>query len=375
MNRFPPTTQNTPNKSAYEAAVHLANKVASKLQSGGAGAEVVQAGIKRPLSDACEGPDLKKLNMEQDSSTEQVAVPDKMVGMIIGRGGEQITRLQQDSGCKIQMAADSGGQSVRMCTLTGSQQAISQAKAMIDGIMIPGGKVGLVIGKGGETIKMLQEQTGAKIIIIQESSDHADEKPLRISGPPDAVENAKGRVMELLNQMDQNGFGGRGRGRGGGMMRGSPRGAPGGFGGRGRGRGGWPMGSDDGEAVDYILVSSDKVGLVIGKGGETIKSINQASGAHCEIDKRAPPEATEKNFIIRGSAENVERAKQMVLEKIGAAPGSGYGAFPGQTFVPSNGSSYQHHPQPVNTHHQPQFQPQSGGAVNPGPGGDRKSVV
>jgi len=153
------------------------------------------------------------------------------------------------------------------------------------------------------------------------------------------------------------------------MMRGSPRGAPGGFGGRGRGRGGWPMGSDDGEAVDYILVSSDKVGLVIGKGGETIKSINQASGAHCEIDKRAPPEATEKNFIIRGSAENVERAKQMVLEKIGAAPGSGYGAFPGQTFVPSNGSSYQHHPQPVNTHHQPQFQPQSGGAVNPGPGG------
>lgn len=27
MNRFPPTTQNTPNKSAYEAAVHLANKV------------------------------------------------------------------------------------------------------------------------------------------------------------------------------------------------------------------------------------------------------------------------------------------------------------------------------------------------------------
>lgn len=76
------------------------------------------------------------------------------------------------------------------------------------------------------------------------------------------------------------------------------------------------MGSDDGEAVDYILVSSDKVGLVIGKGGETIKSINQASGAHCEIDKRAPPEATEKNFIIRGSAENVERAKQMVLEKV-----------------------------------------------------------
>ena len=36
--------------------------------------------------------------------------------------------------------------------------------------------------------------------------------------------------------------------------------------------------------------------------------------------------------IIFFCQDNVERAKQMVLEKIGAAPGSGYGAFPGQTF-------------------------------------------
>lgn len=35
-------------------------------------------------------------------------------------------------------------------------------------IMVPGSKVGLVIGKGGETIKMLQEKTGAKMVIIQE---------------------------------------------------------------------------------------------------------------------------------------------------------------------------------------------------------------
>ena len=139
-------------------------------------------------------------------------VPDKMVGMIIGRGGEQITRLQADSGCKIQMAQESGGLPERMCTLTGPPPAIAQAKAMIEGIiaseghggggggrgggmgggggggmggggqvemMVPGHKVGLIIGKGGETIKMLQEQTGAKIIIIQESNEHAEQKPLR----------------------------------------------------------------------------------------------------------------------------------------------------------------------------------------------------
>lgn len=30
--------------------------------------------------------------------TEMIMVPDKMVGLIIGRGGEQITRLQAESG-------------------------------------------------------------------------------------------------------------------------------------------------------------------------------------------------------------------------------------------------------------------------------------
>jgi len=373
MNRFPPPNQNTPNQSAYQAAIQRAQQVASKLQSPSGDKTGIQPGVKRPSHDSNLGPEVKRINMDGGTSSEQIPVPDKMVGMIIGKGGEQITRLQHDSGCKIQMAPDSGGQSVRMCTLSGSPQAIAEAKSMIESIiansgnmggggggggmgggppglfeiMVPGNKVGLIIGKGGETIKMLQEQTGAKITIIQENSEQADQKPLRISGPPDAVEDAKARVMELLSQIDQNGFGGgRGRGRGGGM-RGSPRG--GGFGGRGGGMGrggrsGWPSVHDgSGEKVDFVTVSSDKVGLVIGKGGETIKSINQASGAHCEIDKKAPPEATEKNFIIRGPPDSVDRAKQMVLEKIGAAPGSGYGAFPGQTFV-NNGSGGGYNP-------------------------------
>lgn len=43
---------------------------------------------------------------------------------VIGRGGEQISRLQTESGCKIQMAPDSGGLPERVCTLTGNAQAI-----------------------------------------------------------------------------------------------------------------------------------------------------------------------------------------------------------------------------------------------------------
>ena len=87
-------------------------------------------------------------------------------------------------------------------------------------MLVPGHKVGLIIGKGGETIKQLQERSGAKIIIIQDSAELANEKPLRITGDPNGVETAKQLVTEILNQNDERdmggagGFGGRGRGRG-----------------------------------------------------------------------------------------------------------------------------------------------------------------
>lgn len=104
-------------------------------------------------------------------------------------------------------------------------------------IMVPGSKVGLVIGKGGETIKMLQEKTGAKMVIIQDGPTqelvvkqfqyiiyiffvpclmHAflifrffnrinfnwQEKPLRISGEPPKVEHAKQLVFDLILDKD-----------------------------------------------------------------------------------------------------------------------------------------------------------------------------
>ena len=151
----------------------------------------------------------------------------------------------------------------RQCTLTGPPTAILQARAAIDRIIasegtgpprgpggpgggmggapmgggggmgghgggpggmfemsVPGYKVGLIMGKGGETIKKLKERSGAQIIIFQDSPEAAHEKPLRITGDPNAVETAKELIQEIINQKDdrdpqqQQGRGGCG-GRGG----------------------------------------------------------------------------------------------------------------------------------------------------------------
>lgn len=60
----------------------------------------------------------------------------------------------------------------------GSSGGIMSHSGFVE-IMIPGPKVGLIIGKGGETIKQLQEKSGAKMVVIQEGPSQEQEKPLR----------------------------------------------------------------------------------------------------------------------------------------------------------------------------------------------------
>merc|ERR1719208_452142 len=124
-------------------------------------------------------------------------------------------------------------------------------------------------------------------------------------------------------------------GRGSGIPRGGGRGGFWGGAGGGPGGGGNEYGA---EHTDYITIPSNKCGLVIGKGGETIKTINSSTGAHCEVDKSAPQDAREKNFIIRGSPDAVERAKAMIMEKIGMpVTASTYGSYGGSS---GGGSSW-----------------------------------
>jgi len=92
-------------------------------------------------------------------------------------------------------------------------------------------------------------------------------------------------------------------------------------------------------------VPSNKCGLIIGKGGETIKNINSSCGVHCEVDKNAPPDARDKNFVIKGPAEGVARAKDMILEKLGQQSGYGGGSSYGGSGGQWGGGGTSHYDQ------------------------------
>ncbi|XP_048469595.1 far upstream element-binding protein 3 isoform X1 [Rhincodon typus] len=419
-----------PKVEAFADALQRARQIAAKIDAGSHlnnSTPVVDPAVygygtqKRTLDDGVVN-QLGGMVHQRTIMSEEYKVPDKMVGFIIGRGGEQISRIQMESGCKIQIAPDSGGLPERSCTLTGSPESIEEAKRLlgqivdrcrngpgfhndidssnnaIQEIQIPASKVGLVIGKGGETIKQLQERTGVKMIMIQDGPlPTGADKPLRITGDPYKVQQAKEMVMEIIRDKDQGDFrrneygsriGGNSIdvavprfavgiviGRNGEMIKkiqndagvriqfkpddgimtdriaqvmGPPdrcqhashminelihtaqeRDGQSGFGGpgrgRGRGRSEWNMGPPGGMQEITYTIPADKCGLVIGRGGETIKSINQQTGAHVELQRNPPPNSDPniRIFIIRGALQQIEHARQLIEEKINGGPGPG----------------------------------------------------
>ncbi|ETE61074.1 Far upstream element-binding protein 3, partial [Ophiophagus hannah] len=190
-------------------------------------------------------------------------------------------------------------------------------------ILIPASKVGLVIGKGGETIKQLQQAREMVLEIIREK-DQADFRGVRndfTSRMGGSIEMMVSAQKELprswasptdASTQERDGFGTLAVTRG-----------------RGRGRGDWSLGTPGGMQEITYTVPADKCGLVIGKGGENIKSINQQSGAHVELQRNPPPN-TDPNiriFTIRGVPQQIELARHLIDEKVGGTNLGGPGGF------------------------------------------------
>ena len=110
------------------------------------------------------------------TSVVQILVPKDMSGLIIGRGGEKIRRVMEESGCKIAFASEVKQEDQKLCSLIGTEENIKVAKRLIKQIlsmtyekmMIPNYMVGAIIGRGGERIRRIMEESGCKIAVAKE---------------------------------------------------------------------------------------------------------------------------------------------------------------------------------------------------------------
>ncbi|XP_078428154.1 uncharacterized protein LOC144700590 [Wolffia australiana] len=174
-------------------------------------------------------------------------------------------------------------------------------------IEIPNARVGAVIGRGGETIKYLQLQSGAKIQVTRyaDADPYSQTRTVELTGTAEQIDKAEQLVHDVLQEAEVGSSGPSG---------------------------GQRFGDGHANSEQFMMkVPNNKVGLVIGKGGESIKSMQAKSGARIQvIPLHLPPGdySAERTVQIDGTKEQVESAKQLVNEVISEnrmrnAPGGG----------------------------------------------------
>ncbi|KAG9249030.1 hypothetical protein BJ878DRAFT_199912 [Calycina marina] len=294
-----------------------------------------------------------------DVGTESISIESNLVGLIIGRQGENLRRIESESGCRVQFITgpdDSGP--VRQCKISGNRmqraackaelnriidesgmsaaargggsdrhtreapppaRASSHQPALRDGedtmqIMVPHATVGLIIGRGGETIRDLQERSGCHVNIVGEQKNVNGLRPVNLIGTREAAARAKDLIMEIVEsdakttgqvkdvapprreQARNDQYGGVSYGVGGG--------------------GGGGGGGD--KVSESIYVPTAAVGMIIGKGGETIKDMQSTTGCKINVSQPGPGGRDEpgREIGLVGSRDAVAAAKRAIEEKV-----------------------------------------------------------
>lgn len=66
----------------------------------------------------------------------ELYVPKSAVGVVIGKGGEMIKKIQSDTGCKLQFIQSKGdGLGDRRCIITGTKQQVEDGKRTIEDLI------------------------------------------------------------------------------------------------------------------------------------------------------------------------------------------------------------------------------------------------
>ncbi|CAN4081344.1 unnamed protein product [Withania somnifera] len=185
---------------------------------------------------------------------------------------------------------------------------------------VPNNKVGVLIGKSGDTIRYLQYNSGAKIQIMRDADTdpRAASRPVELIGTLENINKAEKLIKDVIAEADAGG---------------SPALVARGFG---------TVQAVVGEQIE-IQVPNEKVGLIIGKGGETIKSLQTRSGARIQLVPLPSDgkESQERTVRVTGDKKQIEMARDMIKEVMSqpvrpSTLSSGYGQQP---FRPRGGGA------------------------------------
>lgn len=157
-------------------------------------------------------------------------IPSKIAGSLIGRRGDTISYIRQQSQAKVNISDQPPDRSVdeRVLTVTGTSTGVFRAFSFICDrmrevtasenptvdptqqgvsikILVPDSQAGAIIGKKGAKIKEIRDATNAKIDLGQECLFQSTERPCAISGTAEACAQTVFHVACTMLQTPEKG--------------------------------------------------------------------------------------------------------------------------------------------------------------------------
>uniref|UniRef100_A0A8C4M5F9 NOVA alternative splicing regulator 2 n=1 Tax=Equus asinus asinus TaxID=83772 RepID=A0A8C4M5F9_EQUAS len=185
--------------------------------------------LASPAASRCEGEYFLK-----------VLIPSYAAGSIIGKGGQTIVQLQKETGATIKLSKSKDfypGTTERVCLVQGTAEALNAVHSFIAEkvreipqamtkpevvnilqpqttmnpdrakqakLIVPNSTAGLIIGKGGATVKAVMEQSGAWVQLSQKPEGiNLQERVVTVSGEPEQVHKAVSAIVQKVQEDPQ----------------------------------------------------------------------------------------------------------------------------------------------------------------------------
>ncbi|XP_039998553.1 poly(rC)-binding protein 3-like [Xiphias gladius] len=264
----------------------------------------------------------------------------KEVGSIIGKKGETVKKMREDSGARINISE--GNCPERIVTITGPTDAIFKAFAMIAykfeediinsmsnspatskppvtlRLVVPASQCGSLIGKGGSKIKEMRESTGAQVQVAGDMLPNSTERAVTISGAPEAIIQCVKQICVVMLESPPKGATI--------PYRPKPASTPVIFSGgqaytiQGQyaiphpdhfGRTSAGLDASNQASTHELTIPNDLIGCIIGRQGTKINEIRQMSGAQIKI-ANAMEGSSERQITITGTPANISLAQYLI---------------------------------------------------------------
>jgi len=191
-------------------------------------------------------------------------------------------------------------------------------------LWVPIDRVGLIIGLKGNVVKNMQESTRTVITVHNEEIDHEKgAKLVTISGQEGSTRRAQQMIQDVVQRPlhlsnmrpGRNAAPQKNQGTGKSVATGGLPSRAGGDSVNRRASVDADTADAEAENSKVISVPNSCVGIIIGKGGETIHDLQNRSGAHIKVtpDRNATKNASDRTIWLTGSASSILAAEKLVM--------------------------------------------------------------